>query len=71
MNKYDAEYGLTWEEWCDMKYSMSEFYVGSDSYIYTSDNMYYVTNPNGETPALATDLLIPDASYGLLDAGIA
>ena len=63
---YEAEVGMTWEEWIDSEYSSDDFRIKSSQYIvFESVEFVYASDDN---IVLISDKIIAGENYYLLDA---
>lgn len=62
---YQAEEGMTWEQWCNSSYNTDGYYVREDGVI--TNNVYFVGTPAGHVSS--TDTIVSDYSYAGSGAG--
>ncbi len=62
---YQAEEGMTWEQWVNSSYNTGRYYVRQDGVI--TNNIYFVSTPAGHVSS--TDTIISDYSYAGSGAG--
>lgn len=62
---YQAEEGMTWEQWCNSSYNTDGYYVREDGVI--TNNVYFVSTSAGHVSS--TDTIVSDYSYAGSGAG--
>lgn len=62
---YQAEEGMTWEQWCNSSYNTDGYYVREDGVI--TNNVYFVSTTAGHVSS--TDTIVSDYSYAGSGAG--
>lgn len=65
---YQAEEGMTWEQWINSKYHTGEYYIGlADRCILTVDSHLYVKSQYNAA-VLESHVIIPEFNYSLSDS---
>lgn len=66
---YQAEEGMTWEEWCDSDYNTINAKVNTNGKICDENYMNYLTTESDSTEVLSSDTIINGASYVFVYGG--
>jgi hypothetical protein len=59
--QYQAEGGMTWEQWCDSEYNINGYYVFYDEGIVTSDGLRCIINVSSKN-----DIIISGQNYSTI-----
>ena len=68
--QYQAEEGMTWEEWCDSKYNIDGYRIfnGSNKYVVDSSEIFYVMHNHYQGAinfCTGNEIIIADKNYVL------
>ena len=66
--EYQADEGMTWEQWCDSDYNIDGFHIENDYEVWYGDsplNSYIVINAEGYNVDGTIDVIVNGAMYEL------